>query len=89
MHQLLFLDGKGWLVFVGIVDVALQVYHVAQGGKGYVAKNPPHVLQVTVLARGTVLTLVIVDGCVEVTDAFLDTCHVDFLVHLQHVLKEF
>ena len=88
MDKFLFLYGEGWLVLVGVVDVAFQVDDIPQCGQRYLAEHSLHVAQVAVFSAWIVLAEIIVDGIVQRVDALLHARHVDVLVHLQHFLKE-
>ena len=88
VHQLLFLDGKGWLVLVGIVDVALQVDDIPKCCERNIPQYSFHVTQVSVLPAWIILTQIILDGIIQVPDTFLYTGNIYLLINLQYILKE-
>ena len=89
MHQFLFLDGERWFILVSIVNVALQVNHIPQRRERDIPQYPLHIAQIAILTARIILAEIVVDSIVQVSDALLDTCHIDFLVHLQHILEKY
>ena len=88
MHQLLFLDGKGWFVFVGIVDIALQIDDIPKRCERNIPQHSFHVTQVSILPARIILTQIIIDGIIQVPDTFLYTGNIYLLINLKHLLEE-
>ena len=83
-----FFDFVVWFLLVGCINVSFQVDDVFQSTKPYLAKYLTHI---TLILSPTVfvgLFQIVVDILFECTDIFLDTRHADFLVHVEHILKE-